>query len=97
MKIVPDKNRARDGASLHVAPSTETESGGAEEGPKHGAELGDGALADNIEGEALLESPGHGLALGCSGDDVVDGLVHAEEMQEGAAVEAQKMIGRQEA
>lgn len=28
-------------------------------------------------------------SIGRSGDDVVDGLVHAEEVEEGAAVEAQ--------
>lgn len=68
------------------------ESAGGEEGPEDGPELGDG----KILGEAHPESCRDGTALGRPGDDVVDGLVHAEEVEEDAAVDAQSRVGRQE-
>lgn len=73
------------------------ESAGGEEGPEDGAELGDGVVAGKILGEAHPESRRDGTALGRSGDDIVDGLVHAEEVEEDAAVDAQNRVGRQEA
>lgn len=48
-------------------------------------------------GDALVESYCDGAGLRGSGEDFRDGLVQAEEVEEGAAVDAQRAVGRQEA
>ena len=47
--------------------------------------------------DALVEGGGDGAGLRGSGEHVVDGLVHAEVVEEGAAVDAERAVGRQEA
>lgn len=46
---------------------------------------------------AHADGRSHGDGLPCAAEDVVDGLVHAEEVEEGAAVDAEETLGRQEA
>lgn len=85
--LVPDALQVQDGP----------ESLGAEEGGEDGAEPGDGVALGGVPDDALVQSRRDGAGLGGPGEDVVDGLVHAEEVEENAAVDAQPAVGRQEA